>query len=550
MTDDGRRTTNPAFSASATAYWLFLLCALITAWAFRYPPMDDFPDWLYQGSVLAGIIRHQPEPGFRLMPVPVPHSAGTVVIGLLNLVVPLRVAGALFVSLCIVAYVLAARYLVTASDSSPGFLLFVPLLYLFCRNYWTGELDYVLGVALFFFGVGYLLRNLRTRSQPSVWLLIALSVAIFFSHVIPYYCWLLVLALLLILYQRPTTDARRPTHLGTRLRIAIGATPSLILMAIYAVSFFRKGGNAHQSITIAHWVRSKLVMLGNLFILQFFDPFYRSEPRLVTRAAAVVNVLVCLVVLALIWYWLKGRLRSARSPEDPVVSRFLLVAPLLLAVVAIFAPFEQVTGSYDISERFVYPAFGLLVAGLACGASNVERRTSNVGGGRSLPRAVGGGVAALLTIQMGFTFYEMNRCERRLANVYNVLKTCRLDSDYWLLREHYFNFEGQYNAEHLRPLLLTYRNPLTHFADYLSIEGVGRTTILGVGMLLEDDVPKSPDSISDLRQKWNYPGQVVLLGSAEGDSIMAGLLSDRYAVIRKSDYVTILQRIEASRIPR
>jgi hypothetical protein len=525
---DERRSVRFGSLATETAYWLFLLCALITVWAFRYPPMDDYPDWLYQGSVLAGFLKHQPVPGFRLVPFPVPHSAATVVIGFLSLVVPLRVAGAAFLSICIVAYVLGARYLVKATGGSPGFLVFVLLLYLFCRNYWGGEHDYMLGLGLFFFGVGYLLKRRRARLRPGVWWLIGLSAAIFFSHVIPYYCWLLVLALMLILDR----DTR------TRLSIIVGAAPSLILMAAYAVGFFRMENKHHLSITLAHWIRSKLTLAGNLFVLDFFDPFYRTEPHWITGAAAVINILACLVVLGLIWYWLRTFRRRDRSPGDSVISRFLLFAPLLMAFVVIVVPFEQVTGSSDINQRFIYPALGLLVAGLAY-------RTTVDGGRRPLPRAIAGAVAALLTIQMVFTFYEMNRCERGLVDVYNVLKTSRLKSDYWLLQEHFFNFEGQYNAEHARPLLLNYRNPLAHFSDYLSLDGIGR--VPGIGMLTNDSTPKSPASISDLKQQWNYPEQVVLLGSAEGDSIMAGLLSDHYGVARKSNYITILQRLEVSR---
>ncbi len=51
---------------------LFLLNSIWFIWSHRFLPLQDYPDWLYQGFILSKFIRHAHPTAFSLKLYPIP----------------------------------------------------------------------------------------------------------------------------------------------------------------------------------------------------------------------------------------------------------------------------------------------------------------------------------------------------------------------------------------------------------------------------------------------------------------------------------------------
>src|SRR6185295_18325511 len=94
-----------------TAAWLLLSAATVVALCSTgFLPFYDYYQWLFQGHVVA-VLLFGADPGsgaiahaYSLSPVPVPNLAAPVVIGLLDTVLPIEVAGRVFVVVTVLGF--------------------------------------------------------------------------------------------------------------------------------------------------------------------------------------------------------------------------------------------------------------------------------------------------------------------------------------------------------------------------------------------------------------------------------------------------------------
>ncbi|HYL60049.1 MAG TPA: hypothetical protein VEU51_14355, partial [Candidatus Acidoferrales bacterium] len=165
--------------ALANAGWL--------VWANRFPPLQDYPDWLYQGWILSRMLAGHAPAGYRIAPYPVPNTIVTLTLGLLDLATSPETAGKLVVTFAIATFIAGSLFVMTAlnkSERNP--LLLVPLVFVFNYFLLGGELAYLLGLGIFFLFAGYLIRTLPSPEHASPGLIVIASCALFFTHIAAY----------------------------------------------------------------------------------------------------------------------------------------------------------------------------------------------------------------------------------------------------------------------------------------------------------------------------------------------------------------------------
>src|SRR5437016_4332685 len=100
---------------SLRTYWLQILLIagfLPFIWLYRFPPLQDYPDWMYQGWVFSRLLSADAPKGYAMANFPVPNSTGTVVMGLFGLVLSPEIAGKIFLSVAVVVFAAGSLYLV------------------------------------------------------------------------------------------------------------------------------------------------------------------------------------------------------------------------------------------------------------------------------------------------------------------------------------------------------------------------------------------------------------------------------------------------------
>ncbi|MBK1658842.1 hypothetical protein CKO45_11420 [Paracraurococcus ruber] len=211
----------------AEAGWVALCCALGLAAALAillppYPPLQDFPEWAWQGDLLARILGGESLPGLSLATWPVPNSSVQAMLGLLSLALPAAVAAKAFLLALVAAAVALAlalgwRY----QPQAPGAFAAVLLVAVFLHaGFWNGYANYQLGLLLL--GAWFLLPEARRGQALPI---LAFSLLIFFTHAMVFAAFGLLLGLSALLRWRllPTILGLLPAAALTLWYLAAGA---------------------------------------------------------------------------------------------------------------------------------------------------------------------------------------------------------------------------------------------------------------------------------------------------------------------------------------
>jgi hypothetical protein len=307
-------------------------------------PFYDYYLWLFQGHVVSALLFDGgPAPvaldtAYHLSPVPVPNLAAPLLIGLLNAWLPVETAGLVFVVATVLGFATAYGFLVRTLQQRQTWVEYTGFLWALGFFLYKGYLSYVVGVALVF----VLIAVLHRPTQAKPWVVAALGVALYLSHLIAWAIGMLAVAVhaVELWRDRRRVDARD---------LALSALPGVALLGWYAVA--ERGGSGLSLYTT--WT-NKLISLGEplLFFLRL-DPFPPTFP------VFVANLAVGLAVLGMAVHELdRAALRTALR-ERPVL--WLSGA---LALVALAVPVDELNDLIKPDERFVLPAVVLALAAL------------------------------------------------------------------------------------------------------------------------------------------------------------------------------------------
>ncbi len=315
-----------------------VISALVLIWSHRFLPLSDYPDWVFQGSIVAELLHGKTLPSYSFKHYPVPHTATVALLGLLDLVFPPEVSGKLVLTLCIILIALSSTYLLTSlRTDTDNPLLLIPLMFLMNTYFFWGELAYLFGLSVLFLYCGYLFRRIYRWEPINWWLVGGASIAMFFCHFLPYAIAILITLTFLLAESR--TDLLSP--FVTSFASSIGLT---IWYAIERVSPKLIGPvwtfwTPHQF--AGRWLAAFSPFPEFLPWLGIQAPYMKVFAILNLVAAIVLTLLLPLCVLS----WVKVRARN-----------FGVLASAIVCGIAAIACGYDFAGMISPGERFLYPA--------------------------------------------------------------------------------------------------------------------------------------------------------------------------------------------------
>jgi hypothetical protein len=330
-----------ANSVFRLALVLVLGNAVWLIWSNRFPPLQDYPDWVYQGWVFSRALRGHSPPGYQILHYPVPNEMLTMSLGLLDLVFSPEISGKLVITLVIGLFTAGSIYLLTAlnrSEDNP--LLFVPFVFLFNGFLFGGELAYLLGLGELFIYAGYLIRTASSPERANPLLILVASCVLFFTHIAAYAAAVLISAAVLC------ANFRKQVW----YRIVLPFLPSVLLLGWSFVAQKLHHGPAADAVW-RFWTVHQLAGA----VVEVFSPFQGFLPWIgfggpIIHGAAILNAASCVLVLCAIVATSFIPFRVRTSSSFPVG-----LATLFCATAVVAAGY-----SYGIfvcpGQRFLLPA--------------------------------------------------------------------------------------------------------------------------------------------------------------------------------------------------
>ena len=434
-----------------------VISALALIWSHRFLPISDYPDWVFEGSIVAQLLHGSAPASYSFKHYPVPYSGTVALLGVLDLVFPPEMSGKVVLSLCVILFALSSTYLLNSlRGDTDNPLILVPLLFLLNTFFFWGELFYLFGLSLFFLYSGYLFRRIY-RAEPINWWLIGVaSIAMFFFHAIPYATAILVTLTLILVESR--TELIGP--------FVISFAPSIGLTIWYALE---RSALKHLASVWRFW---SLHQLAGRW-LAAFSPFPEFLPWLgieapLMKVFAILNLIVALVLTLVVPLCMLSpiRLRTRHSG---------VLASAIVCGVAVIAAGYEFEGMISPGERFLYPAVWIGLCWLI-GTRSFDR--VSVGG-----RVLTVSLIALLTCQILFLQINVGAVSNDLTALYSRLRSAGSHAEMCAVYETYRQQSWDQPHRSGLDVLLTNHASVPRLPYYLYMENKAEAPIFQMGIL-------------------------------------------------------------------
>lgn len=309
-------------------------------WSFRFLPLYDYSIWLYETKILREFSGHlfPYHQYFEIIKSPVPNLAFTAFTWMFSWIVSYETAGKLFLSLCVVAFPWSVWYAVRRvsgnSNSSVAYLGFPFSFNLFM----FGGHNYIFGMALLLWTLGYFVPRLERLSSNDYVLLALALIVIYFTHIIPFglaVCFLLGFSLF-----------SGTQSIEKRIKVLLVMTPSIAAFVWCLLT-------APLKTEAFGW---NLVTLGR----SFFKPlclFMKSYGIRNALPLTVLNGLWLLLLIIMILELLR------RSWTGKLWGKRFLLPLLVCGLCSVLLP-DYFLGIYQPGARFTFAFLMLFVLGI------------------------------------------------------------------------------------------------------------------------------------------------------------------------------------------
>ncbi len=318
--------------------WTLIAAAVVTVLLTpRFLPFYDWLEWLLQGQIVHDLWVGATADGvpvaqlYALRPVPVPNLAAPVGIALLTFVLPIEVAGRVFLVLGVLGFAAGYAFLVRRWQGRATALELTGVLWAFGYFLQRGYVSYLFALPVAFVGIGIMHRD-GTRLLR----LTALQVLAFLGHLVAWGVLAIATGCYAVALYR---DGRR----AAALRLVATAAPSAVLLAWYTAASPAAGHLAWYGS-----LRDKgLALVETLQLFLRFDPYPGIVPTFAAELLATV-ALAAVVVGNVRW-------RALRATPQAL-------AALAVAAVAVLDPVGNVNSLTKPDQRLLFPAVLLLLA--------------------------------------------------------------------------------------------------------------------------------------------------------------------------------------------
>jgi hypothetical protein len=337
------------FAAIMLAYSVIILTA-------QNPPLlVDYPDWVYQGVLFHGVLTGHAFPGYVLKLYPVPNSATTIGLGLLDGLLPWQWAAKVWVCLYLALATFSAWIVLRAFNIREWRLIVaLPAILFLNLDFWYGHISFEIGTCLLLVLLAMLKRNMSSFALG------AMLILLFFTHMEA--CAGAILLLLI-------------WCLVTRCWQRLWATiPVIILTVWYAIARF-SGGNVDTSglpgVDYPYGSQGFMIYKANTFFKIFgyvnsLASSGLSQSEAIFGKELYLFLVVCSLIIALLCWW--SMLRLAAKAQTDNYDKIIFTFFISLVVIAIVLP-QIWLGVADPGSR-------LLLMAIAAGLLLIDWRKS------------------------------------------------------------------------------------------------------------------------------------------------------------------------------
>ncbi len=328
-----------------------ILGFLLFIFLFPYLPIQDYPDWLHQGMLFNQLVFHPDTFNnfYSLQGFIPPNGISTLLIGLFTLIIPIEIAGKIFVfATLLLLYCSLNIYFKRFSLLPKMFAAYCSFYLVFNVFFFMGALNFLFGLGLCFFGFHFFTKRDYSRAT-SILLLMLFFFLCYLSHLFAVF----IFALFLLSY---CISEKKYTLL---INAAIGLIPTIIAFFQYYAS------RTPPPYVIESFLKNQTsLLLSRPTNFSIIIPFHRfKEVTILPAYLKVIDVLTIgiavLLVIVTIYVIIKTRRIDHRA-----LSLFLFVIPLMLM------PYS-LGGLNFGAERFVIP---IIICSLAYCSSLITKQ--------------------------------------------------------------------------------------------------------------------------------------------------------------------------------
>lgn len=309
-----------------------IILIIVYLFSFEYLPLQDYPDWLYQGHLFNQYVFHGNDYGgyFTMHPYLPPNAISTLSIGILELIVSTFIAGKIFLFFALALnYYGFTRFLGRNSNISDGILSVIAM-------YFTFNLHFLIANISFLFGLGFAITAfciIVERSKlSSFWVLVPVYLLCYLSHF-----FALIIFMILIISETKKAEGIK------RIKANILAlAPTVLLFVHYClvktITTFRADNLDSSTIELFF---AKIAVVKTMSI-----PFHRYKgiyelPLGVKYLNLIIASIAIIAIILSLWFILRDKLRSS-------LARIIAACIIILIIM----PYE-LAGVYFPAERFM-----------------------------------------------------------------------------------------------------------------------------------------------------------------------------------------------------
>ncbi|MFH1367773.1 MAG: hypothetical protein ABII64_01475 [Elusimicrobiota bacterium] len=509
----------PKYTHDHVLFLLFTLNSLFYIWFYRFLPLQDYPDWLFQGLLFSKALKGQLMEGYRLIGYPVANSLSTVFIGLFALLFNIEISGKILLSAYALVFIAGSFYMLNSlagRDNHP--FHYAAFLFLFNCFFFAGNINYVIGLGILFFGMGYILRNAQTPEKIGVIPVLLASVLLFYSHAVIFMVYLFFAGLFAL------STARK----NVILKVLAGLLPSIALFGIFAVNHLRMA-KAAAPVPLNLNFLSISGIAGNiscLSVFQYFYPVMDANTKYI-NILNILNLAFCLVFAVVLFYGFLKILLKFREHAS------LAVSTAVLSLFAFFNP-GYFAGIVRPGERLIFPAVWIILAFLAARPGYLGAKSGNI---------VRYAAIFAVLAQAFFLYYFGGMASNQMAGMNAALEQSGVKGDYTLAPESHFNYENTFRTDFKKPKFLGRISPLIRLPYYLNINNYAYTSVFPTGIFISVKEYAAANSITDIQNNAaSYRDNVIIAGHRAGNNFIAGKLSKRYKIVIDEKYFMLLKK--------
>lgn len=318
-----------------------IVISLFSLWFFRFIPLQDYPDWLFQAHLitqqLKGIDSQLSYHYVTTLPTIPPNLGATVVMVLLNLVVDIEVAGKVFLSIYMLVFPLAV-YLFLSNQNINHSFRWCGVLMSYNIFFFLGNLNYIIGLTLLLFAFRSIERNIHSSPYRLFIVSLGWSFVLYLSHGGTY----LILVVFLFMNILFVKNSKAFTK---AIIVSVALIPTAALFSYFIATYPVAGQwDFYQNIY------QKLSLLGKSLLI-----FHRFQPLESPLPLSLINIGFLCVLSVCILSGIRKAEMGQRSNRT--------IALLFLCVILLY-PFSNSGQLFNPEARLAFPSLFLFLSSL------------------------------------------------------------------------------------------------------------------------------------------------------------------------------------------